>query len=149
MSCWNKLQDDQQIHMQRSRVFKLQKQLARRQRGKNELCWGWWGEHTEKNRKYTPGNTAGGGNEDKRHSQHWRALESGKRILDFLRQLFWVSISKALMSLLHLSIEQVGSGLHYVHQNSHWTPAKFVSQRIVWTFRSWKATAVGNIRFNL
>lgn len=39
-------------------------------RGKNELCWGWWGEHTEKNRKYTPGNTAEGGKEDKQHSQH-------------------------------------------------------------------------------
>lgn len=31
----------------------------------------------------------------------------------------------------HLSVEQVGGGLHDVHQNSHWTPAKLVPQRIV------------------
>lgn len=49
----------------------------------------------------------------------------------------------------HLSVEQVGGRLHDVHQNSHWAPAKLVSQRIVGVFGGWKPAAVGDVRFNL
>lgn len=78
-----------------------------------------------------------------------KALVSGRMSLDFLRQLLQVCISKALLVILYLSIEQVSGRLRYIHQNSHWTPAEFVSQRIVWMFRGWKPTTVGNVRFNL
>lgn len=88
-------------------------------------------ESTEQNRKYRLGNTTGGGNGREAAQPALKGLGIRGKDFGFSQAVIWVCVSKALMTLLHLSIEQVGSGLHYVHQNSHWTPAKFVSQRIV------------------
>lgn len=80
-------------------------------------------------------------------TQHCYGVEGGT--LRVPQPLLHAFISKASLMLLYLPIEQIASRLHDVHQDSHWTPAEFVSQWIVWIFRGRKPAAVGNIRLNL
>lgn len=79
--------------------------------------------------------------------QHCYGVEGG--MLRVAQPPPQASLFKASLMLLYLPIEQIASRLHAAHQDSHWTPAEFVSQWIVWIFRGRKAAAVGNIRLNL